>query len=211
MPRTRQTETPAQRRWVAVLMVAVFAGSMVLAWLTTGATGARGAASVPSAQRVTLNGLSLAVPGGWRQDRGAARQLGLESGVVFIDPQRTQRRLVVAQVRVAERAGPGEVLKAVMNELLAPAQWRTYKWLMPPQPRELPEAGLVGVEAAGRSLARSGRSAQLHLSAVLTAEGARHWLVYLTDAAESEQAMGERFDQGMQLLRQIESSARPAP
>ena len=163
----------------------------------------------PSSQpsRVEVNGLELQLPGSWRQVALESQYNNIGSAIEFVDPSVPHRRLVAGTVYTASTRSPASLLEPVMGLLLADGSADRGKRLS--GILKFRVGRLEGARYAGMS--QSPSQVTLHLLAVLTGDGHKSWVVYLTHTLDRRSLDPGLFRQNDQLLRQILSGTVRTP
>jgi len=151
-------------------MIAVLGLSLLIVWVTTHLTGPSAA---PAMATVALDGLAIDLPEHWRrQTRDAAD--GESSAVVMLsDPEGRDRTLQIAPLDSTPPRTPIAALEAAAQAILAePESLARYAHIT-----RFRTGLAVGVSAA--IAPRSTRPAS-DLLAVITQDGRKYWLIYLS-------------------------------
>lgn len=196
----------SQRLAVAAVMAGVFAVTMGLAYVTMAVSAAPDEEAFAEPRDVVVDGLQVTLPGQWGPDTAAARELGVERGMVLRDPQRPQRWLMVSATRRPQPTSLGEQLPRYFVALIGPEYRRLLQPLMPE--RFFRRDALRGVRYVGVSPAPTGPGQRLHMLAAMTEEGRRHWLVYVTDRLEPNERADAALQRNLALLERIAHSAQ---
>lgn len=195
----------AQRLAVMVVMSAVFALTMGLAYLTAAVSEAPAADGLEAPRTLELEGLRLTVPGAWDEDDRALRQLGIEQGTLLRDPERPERWMLVTTTASSRPVSPPEQLTRFVAALLGPELEPMLEPMMPQRGTRRGE--LVTLEYVGLTPAPQAPGRRLHLFETLTVDGTRHWLIYLTDRVEPGASMPAALERNLSLLRRVGHSA----
>lgn len=194
-----------QRMAVVVVMSAVFAVTMILAYLTVAISEAPATDGLDAPRTVSVDGLRLTVPGDWESDERALRQVGVEAGLLLRDPHRPGRWMLVATTRSPRPVSPPEQMARFMAALLGPELEPMLEPMLPQ--RGTRRDGLVTLEYVGQTPAPEGPGRRLHLFETLTVDGTQHWLIYLSDRVEPGASVPAALERNLSLLRRVGVSA----
>ncbi|MEM8738969.1 MAG: hypothetical protein AAGG38_10910 [Planctomycetota bacterium] len=199
---------------IAVLMLALLAGSLGLAWALTGAPLVPPGPPPPTAH--DLGGATLELPPTWVADPAAARPDANPARWVFINTASPGERLSVWYLRSPESIEPAQVLGQAVQSSIAgkhfvvapdsPERFRLSE--QPAGPGMVMEIVFSSQRATRTS---SGASPEVQAMILVTADRQDYWVYRFTDQVPQERWVRDLEDRQLERLRHWVGSAADAP
>lgn len=208
-------QSPALRGTVvAALMLAMFTGSVLLAYTTTGAPLRSEAPEPPN--EISLGGLVLALPSAWAVESHAEGTANSPAAWTLVNAASPAERLRVFRFTASQPVEP----RQLMSKLVLPQLVAGRRLLMTPDAPALrflqqdAEAGIgetLEIIFSTQRLTSAATSPQLHAVTLYTPDRQSFWVFQLTDQVSVEQ-WNRNLELGhLEQLRRLTAGISPEP